>query len=78
MKQHKTYEEAFQELQEIVQEIENGDVNVDVLGEKVRRAGELMRFCREKLFKTEKEVQQVLKEFGNDSAKGNDSVKGSD
>jgi len=72
MKQNKSYEEAFNELQEIVQEIENGDVNVDELGEKVRRAGELMRFCREKLFKTEKEVQQVLKEFGNDSAKGND------
>ena len=72
MKQNKTYEEAFNELQEIVQEIENGDVNVDQLGEKVRRAGELMRFCREKLFKTEKDVQQVLKEFGDDSTKGSD------
>ena len=64
MKQHKTYEEAYAELQEIVKEIENGDVNVDVLGEKVRRAGELMRFCKERLLKTEQEVQQVLKDIG--------------
>lgn len=61
MEKKKTYEEAYSELQEIVKEIENGTISVDVLGEKVKRAGELISFCKEKLFKTEKEVNEVLK-----------------
>jgi exodeoxyribonuclease VII small subunit len=63
MEKKKTYEEAFEELQNIVKEIENGTISVDVLGEKVKRAGELIRFCKEKLFKTEQEVNDVLKEI---------------
>jgi exodeoxyribonuclease VII small subunit len=63
MEKKKTYEEAYEELQEIVKEIESGDISVDVLGEKVKRAGELIRFCKEKLFKTEQEVNLVLKDL---------------
>lgn len=58
-----TYEVAYEELQEIVKEIEAGTISVDVLGDKVKRAGELIRFCKEKLFKTEKEVNDVLKDL---------------
>ena len=63
MDQKKTYEDAYEELQGIVKEIESGTISVDVLGEKVKRAGELIRFCKEKLFKTEQEVNDVLKEL---------------
>lgn len=63
MEKKKTYEEAYEELQAIVKEIENGTISVDALGEKVKRAGELIRFCKEKLVKTEKEVDDVLKEI---------------
>ena len=63
MEKKKTYEEAYQELEDIVNEIESGTISVDILGEKVKRAGELIRFCKEKLFKTEKEVNEVLKEL---------------
>ena len=61
MEKKKTYEDAFEELQLIIQEIETGEIGVDVLSEKVKRAGELIAFCKEKLFKTEKEVNEVLK-----------------
>jgi exodeoxyribonuclease VII small subunit len=63
MEKKTTYEEAFEELQIIVKEIETGTISVDTLGERVKRAGELIRFCKEKLFKTEKEVNEVLKEI---------------
>ena len=63
MKNNKTYEEAFEELQNIVREIESGTISVDVLSEKVKRAGELIRYCKEKLFRTEEEVNEVLKEI---------------
>ena len=56
MEKKKNYEDAYEELQGIVKEIESGTISVDVLGEKVKRAGELIRFCKEKLFKTEQEV----------------------
>ena len=63
MEKKKNYEEAYEELQGIVKEIETGTISVDLLGEKVKRAGELIRFCKEKLFKTEQEVNEVLKEL---------------
>jgi exodeoxyribonuclease VII small subunit len=63
MEKNKTYEEAYDELQLIVKEIEDGEISVDLLGEKVKRAGELIRFCKEKLFKTEQEVNDVLKDL---------------
>lgn len=63
MEKNKTYEEAFEELQNIVKEIESGTISVDLLSEKVKRAGVLIRFCKEKLFRTEQEVNEVLKEI---------------
>jgi exodeoxyribonuclease VII small subunit len=57
------YTEAFDELQEIVSEIEEGTITVDVLAEKVKRAGELIRICKEKLTSTEKDVHAILKEL---------------
>jgi exodeoxyribonuclease VII small subunit len=63
MEKNKTYEAAFEELQNIVKEIESGTISVDILSEKVKRAGELIRFCKEKLFRTEEEVNEVLKEI---------------
>ena len=55
------YEEAFNELQSIVKEIENGNIGVDLLSEKVKRASELILLCRSKLENTEKEVTALLK-----------------
>lgn len=63
MEKNKTYEEAFEELQNIVKEIESGTISVDLLSEKVKRAGVLIRICKEKLFRTEQEVNEVLKEI---------------
>ncbi|MBP5983118.1 MAG: exodeoxyribonuclease VII small subunit [Fluviicola sp.] len=55
-----TYEKAYTELQEIIAAIETGDVSVDLLAEKVKRAAELITFCKEKLTATEQDVQQIL------------------
>lgn len=58
-----SYTEAFEELQQIVAEIENGDISVDELAEKVKRATVLVKVCREKLSKTEEDVNTILKEL---------------
>jgi len=55
------YTEAFDELQEIVSEIEQGEISVDELSEKVKRAALLIKICRAKLTTTEEDVNKILK-----------------
>ena len=57
------YTEAHDELQEIILEIQNGDISPDELAVKVRRAAELIKFCKHKLTTTEEDVNQILKEL---------------
>ncbi|MBW7846644.1 MAG: exodeoxyribonuclease VII small subunit [Bacteroidales bacterium] len=59
------YAEAYEELQLLVSELENGEITVDELADKVKRAAQLIRFCKEKLHSTELEVNMVLKELGD-------------
>ena len=60
------YTEAFEELQAIVSEIEAGEISVDELSEKVRRAAHLIRICKTKLTSTEEDVNNILKDLNND------------
>ncbi|QAA81082.1 exodeoxyribonuclease VII small subunit [Aequorivita sp. H23M31] len=57
------YTEAFEELQNIVTEIEEGEISVDELSEKVKRAATLIKICKAKLTTTEEDVNQILKEL---------------
>jgi len=58
-----SYAEAINELEEIVNKMENEDIEVDELSDAVKRAGILIRICREKLKVTEEEVSGLLKEI---------------
>lgn len=60
------YTEAFGELQAIIKEIENGEIDVDRLSEKVARAVVLIRICKDKLSATEGDVASILKELETD------------
>ncbi len=64
-----TYTEAFDELQQIVADIEDGEITVDELSVKVKRASELIQFCQSKLTSTEEDVQQILKKLENQESK---------
>jgi exodeoxyribonuclease VII small subunit len=57
------YARAFTELQAIVTEIELGQISVDILSEKVKRASELIAICKTKLSSTEEDVNKILKEL---------------
>jgi exodeoxyribonuclease VII small subunit len=56
-----TYQDAYNELQEIVSEIEAGEIGIDEISQKVKRASELIEVCKAKLFQTEQDVDQILK-----------------
>ena len=66
-----SYTEAFAELQEIVQEIEQGEISVDELSEKVKRASRLITICKDKLSTTEENVNEILRELDS-ASDGND------
>ncbi len=60
-----SYENAIKELEEIVTQIESEEISIDELSEKVKKASELIKLCKTKLFNTEEEVNKVLKEISN-------------
>lgn len=51
-----TYEKAIKELQETVAQLQEDEIGIDELSAKVKRAAELIEFCREKLRSTEEEI----------------------
>jgi exodeoxyribonuclease VII small subunit len=63
MSDQPNYTQAFEELQKIVAEIENGKISVDELSEKVKRATELIFICKAKLTTTEENVNKILKDI---------------
>jgi exodeoxyribonuclease VII small subunit len=63
MSKEPNYTEAFEELQEIVLEIEQVEISVDELSEKVKRAAVLIKICKAKLTSTEEGVAGILKEL---------------
>lgn len=54
------YTEAFEELQQIVADMEGGEISVDELSEKVKRAALLIKVCKDKLSSTEEDVSKIL------------------
>jgi exodeoxyribonuclease VII small subunit len=58
-----SYEKAKAELENILAELEEGEASIDTMAKQVKRASELIRLCKEKLYATDKEVQSVLEQL---------------
>ena len=58
-----SYKEAVEKLRRIVADIEQGDLDVDLLSDKVKEATRLIKLCKEKLYKADEEVKKVLEEL---------------
>lgn len=58
-----SYKEAVEEIDDILEKIENEELDVDELSEKVKRVSTLIKFCKEKLHTTQTEVENILKEM---------------
>mgnify|MGYP002632870710 CR=1 FL=1 len=65
-----SYEDAMSELEAILRAVEEGEVGLDDLSEKVARAAVLIRLCQGRIKDTEMSVQSVLDEL--DAASGED------
>ena len=55
-----TYTEAMKKLEAIVARIESGELDIDQLGENLKEAQRLIKFCKDKLYKTDEEIKKML------------------
>jgi len=64
-KKNGSYKEAVTEIEEILRQLENNELDVDELSEKVKRVSQLVTWCKDKLHNTEEEIDKILKEMDN-------------
>ena len=61
-KQKFNYSKSLKEIEEIVKQIESGELDVDKLANKVQKATKLIKQCRDKLRTTEDDLGRILKD----------------
>jgi exodeoxyribonuclease VII small subunit len=60
------YATALAELEMILAELERADVDVDVLAAQVKRAAELIGFCRDRIGSARLHIEQVVADLNDD------------
>lgn len=60
MKKAPNYEEAVSQLEEIVQKMESGGLDIDMMSTELKKAQLLIKLCKDKLTKTDEEIKKIL------------------
>ena len=63
-----SYSQAVARLEEIMQAIQSGSVEIDTLYRLLREADELIKFCRTRLYEVDEEVKILLDSMNEESA----------
>ena len=58
-----SFNEAVIEIEDILRNIESGDLDIDKLSVEVKRASELIKQCQKKLRSTEEEINSIFKDM---------------
>ena len=59
-----TYAEAMTRLEEIMGKIQGGKIDIDELAGLLKEAQELVKFCREKIYKVDEEIKSLTEGAG--------------
>ncbi len=59
MEENIKYEEALAQLETIVRKMEQNEYNIDELAAQLKTAQRLIKFCKDKLTKTEEELKSL-------------------
>ena len=59
-KENIKYEEAVNQLEQIVANLEEGELNIDDLSSELKKAQKLITLCKQRLTKTDEEIQKIL------------------
>ena len=57
-----TYTEAMERLEQIVARIESNELDIDQLGDNLKEAQKLIKYCKDKLYKADAEIKKMLEE----------------
>lgn len=57
-----SYNEAMQEVEQIIASLEKNSLDVDEMSQKVKRATELLQACKKKLYEADAEIQAVFEQ----------------
>lgn len=60
MAKEQTYETALARLEEIVESFEQNTLELDKLSVRLKEAQKLLKFCKDKLVKTDADVKKIL------------------
>ena len=60
MKKAPNYEEAVSQLEEIVQKMEIGELDIDMMSTELKKAQQLIKLCKDNLTKTDEEIKKIL------------------
>ena len=61
-KKKETYSQAISRLEQIVSQIDNNELDIDQLADKVKEANDLIAFCQSELTKADTEIEKILAE----------------
>ena len=61
----------MERLEKIVRQIDNNELDIDILSEKIKEANEIIAFCKDKLTKADREVEKLLQEKRQSEVMGN-------
>jgi exodeoxyribonuclease VII small subunit len=62
MEENIKYEQALAQLETIVRKMEANEYDIDELAAQLKTAQRLIKFCKDKLTKTEEELQKIQAE----------------
>lgn len=54
------YEEAIRQLETIVSQIENNELDIDQLADRLKEAKKLITFCKDTLYKNNEKMKSLL------------------
>ena len=55
-----SYEQAYSELEAIINQLESDTLSIELLAEKVSRAAYLLELCTKKMRSIESDIQQII------------------
>ncbi len=60
-----TYQKAVEELEEILEKIQEDKVDLDELISQLKKAYELIDFCKSRIKQTEMKIEEINNKFNN-------------
>lgn len=61
-----TYAQAMQRLEDIMNEIQSGALDIDSLAAVLKEADEMVKFCKNRLYKVDEEVKAILQNMSDE------------